>query len=57
MVLVLYRDETVEWIDADVVAVDHAHVSLLRGDVVILEPRLLVVRRVNRADIIDAVVV
>jgi hypothetical protein len=57
VVLVLYRNETVEWIDADVVACDYAQVSLLRGDVVIMEPRLIVVRRFRRADIIDAVVV
>ena len=51
----LYRDETVEWIDADVIAGDHAHLSLLRGEVVILSARLIVVRRLRRQLVLEAV--
>ena len=53
--MVVYRNGTVEWIDADVIARDYAHVTLLRGEVVIMAPRLVVVRRLPAAAVITAV--
>src|SRR5947207_2837326 len=55
VIMVVYRNGTVEWIDADVIARDYAHVTLLRGEVVIMAPRLVVVRRLPAAAVITAV--
>jgi hypothetical protein len=57
VILVVYADETVEFIDADVISQDHACVTLLRGEVVISEPRLVVVCRLACAQVLDAIVV
>ena len=53
--MVVYRNDTVEWFDADVISSDDAHVTLLRGEVVIMAPRLVVVRRLPTAAVVAAV--
>ena len=53
--MVVYRNDTIEWVDADVIARDDAHVTLLRGEVVIMAPRLVVVRRLPARAVVAAV--